>query len=88
VECGSSTPWIEAKHGDAVANDGVLFSRRKIMITYDTTPTPEFLEAYRRVTGSDDVSPAAVFGAIFDDATAFKISRDEIMRAKAAPTSI
>jgi hypothetical protein len=42
------------------------------------------------VTGSDDVSPAAVFGAIFDDATAFKISRayDEIMRAKAAPTSI
>src|SRR5258707_810380 len=59
VECGSSTPWIEAKHGDAVANDGVLFSRRKIMITYDTTPTPEFLEAYRRVTGSDDVSPAA-----------------------------
>jgi hypothetical protein len=55
-------------------------------MTYDTTPTPEFFEAYRRVTGSDDNSPAAVFDAMLDDATMFEIRRvhEEIMRAKEA----
>jgi hypothetical protein len=31
------------------------------------TPTAEFLEAYRRVTGSDDTSPAAVISAMRSD---------------------
>lgn len=44
------------------------------MRTFDTTPPPDFLEAYRRVTGSDDTTPTAVFAAVLDDATAFEIS--------------
>jgi hypothetical protein len=41
----------------------------------DITPTPEFLEAYRRVTGSDDTSPAAVILAMRDAATMHEIRR-------------
>jgi predicted RNA-binding Zn-ribbon protein involved in translation (DUF1610 family) len=60
------------------------------MRTYDTTPTPDFLEVYRRVTGSDDISPVAVFGALLDDATALKINRayDEIMRERKSQRSL
>ena len=52
--------------------------------TYDTSPSPEFLEAYRRVTGSDDIRPTAVFGAMLNDATAFEIRRvyEEIMHGR------
>ena len=45
------------------------------MTTYDITPTPEFLEAYRRVTGSDDTSPRAVYTALSDDGTMQEIRR-------------
>jgi hypothetical protein len=50
----------------------------------DITPTPEFLEAYRRVTGSDDTSPVAVFGALMNDGTMYAIRRvhAEILEAK------
>jgi hypothetical protein len=58
------------------------------MKTYDTTPTPDFLEAYRRVTGSEDVSPRAVFEAMLDYALADEIRREhmEILRAGRAVT--
>jgi hypothetical protein len=46
------------------------------MKTFNTAPTPEFLKAYRNVTGSDDISPRAVFGAMLNDELADKIRRE------------
>jgi hypothetical protein len=47
-------------------------------------PTPEFLEAYRRATGNDDVSPRAVLAAIRTPPVMFEIRRvhAEIVQAK------
>jgi hypothetical protein len=55
-----------------------------IMKTFDTIPTPDFLEAYRRVTGSNDVSPRAIFAAVLDAQTAGEIhhAHAAIVRAK------
>jgi hypothetical protein len=62
-------------------------------------PTPEFLEAYRRITGSDDTMAATVFAMVYgtaaldvmpDAVRASEIQRlhagimNEIARAKAA----
>ena len=54
------------------------------MKTFDTTPTADFLDAYRRVTGSVDTRLHTLFGAMLNDATGFEILRvhDKIMRAK------
>jgi hypothetical protein len=51
------------------------------------TPTPEFLEAFRRVTGSDDTSPRTVLPVIREHASLLREVRRvhaEIMKAKAA----
>jgi hypothetical protein len=55
------------------------------MKTIDTTPPPEFLDAYREVTGSNDTSCGAVLAALMsDDAVMFAIQRrfEEKMVAK------
>jgi hypothetical protein len=58
------------------------------MSDMNITPTPEFLEAYRRVTGSDDTSPAAVIAAVrspmMDE---IRRVHAGIMRTKEAPSS-
>jgi hypothetical protein len=62
---------------------GLISERNQHMSTIDTTPTPEFLEAYHRITGSNDTDAAAVFAAVYSTAALNQVSVSEIQRLHA-----
>jgi|SRR6516164_6689579 len=61
---GDAKPCGEPSAASAIASSTASLASRERTFIMDITPTPEFLEACRRILGGDD--PATVLGAMMD----------------------